>query len=200
VTRRNASRPPLTALTSVKRLASDRRGPRVRGGLNIEKVQKESTRPASLAALLTPMTKRSKSQVEATAYHEAGHTVICYLLGYKPQSVTIVPTVDTAGHMVIHANPLHGFQLDIDGSDEARLRIESAMTICFAGPIAQKRHNPRSWRKVHGQWDYDTIAELALRVCGSSEQATAFIRWREIVARDMVQAHWLPRFLCLAVE
>ena len=106
------------------------------------------------------MIKRSKSQVEATAYHEAGHTVICYLLSYKPQSVTIVPTVDTAGHMVIHANPLHGFQLDIDGSDEARLRIESAMTICFAGPIAQKRHNPRSWRKVHGQWDYDTIAEL----------------------------------------
>ena len=66
----------------------------------------------------------------------------------------------TAGHVIIHANPLHGFQLDIDGSDEARLRIESAMTICFAGPIAQKRHNPRSWRKVHGQWDYDTIAEL----------------------------------------
>ena len=32
---------------------------------------------------------------------------------------------------------------------------------------------------------------ITLRVCGSSEQATAFIRWREIVARDMVQAHWL---------
>jgi hypothetical protein len=30
-----------------------------------------------------------------------------------------------------------------------------------------------------------------LRVCGSGEQATAFIRWREIIARDMVQANWL---------
>ncbi len=137
------------------------------------------------------MTKRSKSQIEATAYHEAGHAVIAYLLGYKPQSATIVPTVDTAGHVIIHANPLHGFQLDIDGSDEARLRVESAITICFAGPIAQKRHNPRSRRKAHGQWDYDTIAELGLRVCGSGEQATAFIRWHEIVARDLVQAHWL---------
>jgi hypothetical protein len=69
---------------------------------------------ASLAARpLQPMTKRSKSQIEA-AYHEAAHAVIAYLLGYRPQSVTIIPTVDTAGH-IIHANPLHGFQLDIDG-------------------------------------------------------------------------------------
>jgi len=137
------------------------------------------------------MTKRSKSQIEATAYHEAGHAVIAYLLGDKPQSATIVPTVDTAGNVIIHANPLHGFQLDVDGSDEARLRVEKAITICFAGPIAQKRHNLRSWRKAHGQWDYDTIAQLGLRVCGSGEQATAFIRWREIVAREMVQANWL---------
>jgi hypothetical protein len=136
------------------------------------------------------VTKRSKSQIEATAYHEAGHAVIAYLLGYKPQSATIVPTVDAAGY-VIHANPLHGFQLDIDGSDEARLRVESAITICFAGPIAQKRYSPRSWRRVHGQWDYDTIAELGLRVCGSGEQAAAFIRWRELVTLDLVKAHWL---------
>src|SRR5690242_9376332 len=133
------------------------------------------------------MRKRSRSQLEAAA----GHAVIAYLLGYKPQSVTIAPTPDTGGHLVTHGNPLHGFQLDTDGSDEARLHVESAITICFAGPIAQKRHNPRSWRKVHGQWDYDKIAELGLRVCGSGEQATAFIRWREIVAREMVQVHWL---------
>jgi hypothetical protein len=142
------------------------------------------------------MTRRSKSQIEATAYHEAGHAVIAYLLGYRPQSVTIVPTADTAGH-IIHANPLHGFQLDIDGSDEARLRVENVVTICFAGLIAQKRYNPRSWRRAHGQWDYEKIAELGLRVCGSGEQATAFIRWREIVACDMVKAHW-PRIQLVA--
>jgi hypothetical protein len=153
--------------------------------------------PASLAAPpFQPMTKRSTSQVEATAYHEAGHAVIAYVLGYRPQSVTIVPTVHTAGH-IIHTNPLHGFQLDIDGSDEARLRLESLITICFAGPIAQKRYNPRSWRRAHGRWDYEKIAELALQVCGSDEQALAFTRWREIVASDMVRAHW-PRIQLVA--
>ena len=137
-----------------------------------------------------PMKRLSQSQVEATAYHEAGHAVVAYVLGYKPQSVTIVPTVDAAGH-ILQANPLYGFQHDVDGSDEGRLRVESFMTICFAGPITQKHYNPRSWRRTHGQWDYEKITELGLRVCGSSEQAAAFIRWREIVARDMVKTHWL---------
>jgi hypothetical protein len=136
------------------------------------------------------MRKRRKSQIEAAAYHEAGHAVVAYFLDYKPEFVTIVPTVDPAGH-IIHPNPLHGFQLDIDDSGEARLRVESAITICFAGPLAQQRYNPRSWRRVHGQVDYERIAELGLHVCGSGEQANAFIRWREIVAFDMVKAHWL---------
>ena len=153
--------------------------------------------PGSLAAPPSqPMIKRSASQVEATAYHEAGHAVIACVLGYRPQSVTIVPTVDTAGH-IIHINPLHGFQLDIDGSDEARLRLESLITICFAGPIAQKRYNPRSWRRAHGPRDYEKIEELAVQVCGSDEQALAFPRWREIVACDMVRAHW-PRIQLVA--
>ena len=52
------------------------------------------------ARLLQPMTKRSKSQIEATAYHEADHAVIAYLLDYKPQFATIVPTVDTAGNVI----------------------------------------------------------------------------------------------------
>jgi hypothetical protein len=118
------------------------------------------------------------------------------MLGYRPQCVTIVPTVDTTGH-IIQTNPLDGFQLNPDSSDEARLRIESLITICFAGPIAQKRYNPRSWRRAHGEWDYEKIAELGLRVCGSAEQASAFIRWREIVACDMVRAHW-PRIQLVA--
>jgi hypothetical protein len=142
------------------------------------------------------MSKRATTQVEATAYHEGGHAVIAYMLGYMPQSVTIVPTLDTAGH-IVHPNPLHGFQLEIGSSDEARLCIESLITICFAGPIAQKRYNPRSWRRAHGRWDYEKIAELGLRVCDSAEQATAFIRWREIVACDMVRAHW-PRIQLVA--
>ncbi|HUZ32343.1 MAG TPA: hypothetical protein VMV19_09630 [Xanthobacteraceae bacterium] len=136
------------------------------------------------------MKRLSKSQIEATAYHEAGHAVVAYVLGYRPQSVTIVPTIDAAGH-IVQADPLYGLQHDIDGSHEVRLRVESFITICFAGPITQKRYNPRSWRRAHGQWDYDKIAELGLRVCGSDQQAAAFIRWREIVACDMVRAHWL---------
>jgi hypothetical protein len=133
---------------------------------------------------------------EATAYHEAGHAVIAHALGYKPHSVTVVPTVDFHGHAV-HSNPLYGIQLDIDGSDGARLRAEKAIVICFAGPLAQQRYNPRSWRRHHGQADYDLICDLGMRVCGSAQQVAAFLRWLEIVAREKVEAQW-PRITNIA--
>lgn len=132
---------------------------------------------------------RSKSAQTASAYHEAGHAVIAYMFGYKPQAATIIPTIDTAGS-VSHPNPLRGIRLDIDGSDRARLRVEKAIIICLAGPLAQRHHNRRSWRSYHGQSDYELINELALRICGSAEQASAFLKWLEIVAHDLVKMHW----------
>jgi ATP-dependent Zn protease len=41
-----------------------------------------------------------KSQRAPTAYHEAGHVVIAYVLGYKPKAATIIPAGDAAG--VVH--------------------------------------------------------------------------------------------------
>jgi hypothetical protein len=123
---------------------------------------------------------------EATAYHEAGHVVVTHALGYKPKSVTIIPTRDAHG-IVHYPNPSRGIQLDIDGSDRARLLAEQVIKISYAGPLAQQRHRPRSWRRYHGASDFDLAADLGLRVCGSAKQATAFLRWLEIVTREMVQ-------------
>jgi hypothetical protein len=140
--------------------------------------------------LLAPSTmRRTKAQQEATAYHEAGHAVVAHHLGYKPSQASIIPTLDTDGH-VLHPSPLRGVQLDIDGSDRARVRAERAIMIFFAGPIAQKRHRPRSWRHLHGTSDCEAIADLALRVSGSGEIATAFARWLELQTESIVQMRW----------
>jgi hypothetical protein len=132
-------------------------------------------------------TETRKSLREANAHHEAGHAVIAYALGYKPTSATIVPSRSVRG-IVSLPNPLRGIKLDIDGSDRARLRGERAIQICLAGPLAQRHYRRSSWRRYHGGSDFDTAR---LHVCGSGEQATAFLRWLEITTRERVKTYWV---------
>lgn len=126
---------------------------------------------------------------EATAYHEAGHAVAAWSLGYRPTLATIVSAAESAGQ-VRHENPFPGVNLEFDGSDWARLRVERAIIICLAGPIAQKRYRPSSWRNWHGAADYATATQLALRVCGSGELARAFLKWLDLRAGALVADHW----------
>ena len=90
---------------------------------------------------------RVQSRRVATAFHEAGHAVVAWRRGLKVHSATIVPTKDYSG--MVRRGSL-GVRLDIDGSNRARLRAESAIVVCLAGPAAQRRHNPRSWRAYMG--------------------------------------------------
>jgi len=125
----------------------------------------------------------------STAFHEAGHAVIARSLGLKIHSATIVPVTGIHGR-VEHANPLRGIHLDYDGSDRAHRRAETAIIVCLAGPAAQRRHKPQSWRSYHGQSDHSRAADLALSLNGSDEATNAHLKYLAVVARDMVAAQW----------
>jgi hypothetical protein len=133
--------------------------------------------------------QRTHSQIAATAFHEAGHIVIGWRLGFKPHSVTIAPSSDYDGQAV-HDNPLHGIRLEFDGSDRARLRGEKAIKICLAGPLAQRRHAPRSLRRWQGRGDFRSALDIASAVCGSPAQAAAFLKWLEVVTAELVARDW----------
>jgi hypothetical protein len=135
------------------------------------------------------MNHQEAFQREVTAYHEAGHAVIAYVLGYKLKSVTIIPTHDAHG-MVQYLDPLRGIPLDAEVSDRARLRLEKAIQISFAGPLAQRKFKEHAWRDYHGEFDFKKIGELGIRAVGSAEQQKAFLRWLEIATLEMVDAHW----------
>jgi hypothetical protein len=60
----------------------------------------------------------------------------------------------------------------------------------FAGPIAQRKFQPTSFRRRHAQADYDQIAELGMRVTGTGEIATAFARWLEPETKAAVALNW----------
>ena len=89
-----------------------------------------------------------------TAFHEAGHVAAAWRHGLKVHSVTIMPTQEFRGH-ICHANPLRGIHLDYDGSSRARFRAEVGIIVCLAGPEAQRRFSPRSWRAHHGAGDHE---------------------------------------------
>jgi ATP-dependent Zn protease len=137
---------------------------------------------------LLAASKSNKKDVRV-AYHEAGHVVAAVVVGLSPHSASIVPDIDTDGR-VRHKKPFHGINLEVDNSDRARLRVERNIIICFAGPSAQRKHQPRSWRTWHGQTDFETAVDLAGRVSGSDAEADAFLKWLNERAVALVNFHW----------
>ena len=135
-----------------------------------------------------PQTSRKATSREATAYHEAGHAVAAWKLGYRPIIVSIAAASKSVGE-VRHESPFPGNSLEFDGSDLARLRVERAIIIRLAGPIAQKRYRPTSWRRWQGGADYAVAADLALRVYGSGKIASAFLKWLDLRAQQLIEDH-----------
>lgn len=135
------------------------------------------------------MSHQEDWQREVTAYHVAGHAVIRYELGFEPKSVKLSRSTEQ------YTDPLRGIKLDTDGSDRARQRLEKAIKISYAGPLAQRKFKEHSWNKFHGEADFSIIRELGVRVCGSGAQsgaqADAFLRWLELTTQEMVDVHWV---------
>jgi hypothetical protein len=146
-----------------------------------ERAAAASKRADSKAAEEAIMTHSDEWQRKATAHHEAGHAVIRYLLNFELKPTTVANTSNE--------QPLRGIKLDTDGSDRARLRLEKAIRISFAGPLSEEKFSNHHWNPSHGEYDYAKILELALRACGSN-QAEAFTRWLRIATQEMIDANW----------
>ncbi len=93
----------------------------------------------------------------ATAYHEAGHAVIANSLHVPLKSVTIKPGDGYSG-MLHHAPVLTRRDIrkinEYSETPHQRDRMEKLAMICLAGPMAQRRYAPRSWRRWHGEADF----------------------------------------------
>jgi hypothetical protein len=115
--------------------------------------------------------------------------VAAWKLGYRPISASIATAESSEGE-VTHEGLFPADRLEFDGSDLARARMERAIIIRLAGPIAQKQYRPRSWRRWHGGVDYAVASDLALRVCGSGEMARAYLKWLDLRAKALIEQNW----------
>ena len=141
------------------------------------------------------MGKESRSQ--ATAYHEAGHAVACFMYDIKLHSISIRPDEDSHGR-VNHNNPL--FRISDNAGDlsaSQRQRIERCVVIALAGNVAQRRFNPRSVRSHHAQNDFNKAADVLSHLSGSDKELQAYMNLLLIRAENLLMRMW-PSVTALA--
>jgi hypothetical protein len=68
--------------------------------------------------------------------------------------------------------------------------VEAEIVVLLAGPAAQRRFKPRSWRSYHGVSDHERAVDLAMAVCSSEIAVSTYVKWLEIMADDEVAASW----------
>ncbi len=126
------------------------------------------------------MTGRApKSVREATAHHEAGHAVIALQLNVPFKHVTIAEHGDSAGH-VLFLTPARTLG-----------RAHRRGIVSMAGEAAQRRFNPRSIRRHHGEGDRETVVDYALAWSGGSlEAAEKWAQLWDVLATNLVKGRW----------
>ena len=129
-----------------------------------------------------------KAALIATAYHEAGHAMMCWSLGVRSKRVSIVQGEDSMGSF-LHERVVRGHP-ETDNSNRMRLSLERYAAIALAGPIAQQLYNSRSFRTYHASKDYKIAATCAFRVNGSEESAKAWLKWIQIRTKDQLRVFW----------
>lgn len=141
----------------------------------------------SIAAGLPPRCSRTRSR--ATAYHEAGHAIVAFVCGIPIRAISITGGKGFDGYVQRRTSKLEG-RVSFDRSDRVRLTVERFARFGLAGGIAQRRYSPRSWRHYHGQEDSEHVADLVFSLCGSEDEADAWIKLLTIQTNQIVEIWW----------
>lgn len=142
-------------------------------------------------------TPRYEGEAE-TAHHEAGHAVVAHSLGIPIEFATVMPSdVDeSAGLCRLRDRPFLARFLDEQSefTDSQRKRAERELVshaiVSLAGPMAHARFRGSPPDEVAGSADIAAALELAIRLAGSSEQASALLTEWTIQANKIVEERW----------
>ena len=121
-----------------------------------------------------------QSALAATAHHEAGHAFAAILRGMRFDHVAIETGDISSGH-VRFLKPTHGV--------ERMFHVQAI--VAMAGEAAQRRFNPRSVRRHHGDGDREGVANYALENGGGSQKVVSLmVKLWEQQARELVENYW----------
>ena len=122
---------------------------------------------------------KADTQLQITAYHEAGHTVAAHALGAPVGRVTIVPTDEYNGASlhgrIISRREIVAFEYGSISSFVGETVALRTVIIAFGGMVAQRRYSPHGLRRWHWSTDHEHIRDIVYRVVG--DDATEAKHW-----------------------
>lgn len=132
----------------------------------------------------------TNKQLEATAYHEAGHAVLEVYLGGKLRNVSIVPLEGSHGRVTRFLSRTLDTPEWNDNFAALGRRLPR-LIILLAGDIAQRMYRRSSFRLWHPRHDFEAVADYALKLCGgNSDEANALIKWLCVHTEKNVKSLW----------
>lgn len=136
----------------------------------------------------------NKLKRESVAYHEVGHVVLGWCMGLMPESVSI--SEDNVS-VKAHRLPLPRKTCEFMGSYSNIGHMQDVVRVYLAGGIAQRRFNPRRYKKHHGTPDHERAVEILSRFVRSERERDAYIALLTIQTEQLLDTWW-PQVVVLA--
>lgn len=130
-------------------------------------------------------------ELTTLAYREAGYAVTAWKHGVKIRSVTVIPNHDSLSEVLTPRLNSEVFQaLESENpTPTQRDRIERQVIVLLAGRIALERFTGQSSTEGVGE-ERVHITDLIIALCGSAEEADAYVQWLNIRAKGCVNTLW----------
>jgi ATP-dependent Zn protease len=142
-----------------------------------------------------PKKSRKFTQLEMTAYHEAGHVIAARQLRYKVKYATIKPNGDSLGHVAVPGviTRRHYERLQFGEITPAfRDKIEKTVILDFAGYIAEKHFAGKAEFRFSHLTDTQKATDKLCFVCSDwGKELYHYSNYLFERSRNLVLKHWV---------
>jgi hypothetical protein len=166
---------------------------------DIMQKQSNQIRPESTGQVVQPAVEarhvanagtRYFMNAQSRAYHEAGHAVVAWYHDINLEVISLDVPDDDIGRAQ-HVNPLQGVDTAWGTTVADRIRMEQFVSVCLAGPLAQRKFSLVGFRRTHAEDDWQQAVELLSYFVVSHEELEAYFRLLEIQTRNLLELDFI---------
>ena len=128
----------------------------------------------------------NRTELRRTSYHEAGHAVMCSLLGIRYEFVSIVPYKGLLGRVSMKRSPIWR----APNARVPRRRIERQILNCFAGGIAERMARRDGLASGLGRLEHGRGVNETLPRMPHERLAVRYTKRVLARAEVLVRRHW----------